>query len=322
MQVDGSGLVDLSADLSNDGQPTWSPDGKKLAFTSSRDLNGEIYVMNADGSDQRRVTFSKLINDTAPVWSPDGRRLAFMCTDAKPVTQICVADADGSDPRTLTRGSADNLYPVWSPDGASVLYVSARPATGGQYAIYSVASAAEASACSRPTPVAMASRPSRPTARRSPTSAAAHRCETSTASTRWRANGSGQHRVAAPPGRIDGPQWSPDGRKLVFMAIGPPPRSRADLYVEHRDGSGRVELTAGPGDSAGPVSVETGRRDRLRAARGQPRGHRRDRGRRQGRADPYLRSRQERRPGLAAVSAAGRRATLADVASPAGRTIG
>ncbi len=248
---DGTGLVNLSQNLANDGQPSWSPDGKRIAFTSTRDLNGEIYVMNADGRRQRRVTDTKKINDTAPVWSPNGEELAFMCTDAKPVTQICVAGADGGHPLTLTNGRYDNLYPVWTPDSSAVLFVSARPSTHGQYAIYAAPAGGGPSQLLASAPGG-AGEPAY-----SPDGKAIAFIRRSSATAEWRlaemnADGTGARPVPAPPGRIDGPEWSPDGKRLVFSAVGAPPRSRSDLWVENADGSDRIEITHGPGDSTAP----------------------------------------------------------------------
>ena len=59
-----------------DTNPAWSPDGTLIAFTSDRDDNSEIYVMAADGSDQRRMTHNPAI-DTSPAWSPDGQSVWF-----------------------------------------------------------------------------------------------------------------------------------------------------------------------------------------------------------------------------------------------------
>ena len=59
--------------------PAWSPDGRKIAFVSDRDGNSEIYVMNADGSGQRRLTRNPAY-DADPAWSPDGRTIAFVTT--------------------------------------------------------------------------------------------------------------------------------------------------------------------------------------------------------------------------------------------------
>ena len=56
MNADGSGQRNLTRNPANDSDPTWSPDGRRLAFVSDRDGDLEVYVMNADGSGQRRMT--------------------------------------------------------------------------------------------------------------------------------------------------------------------------------------------------------------------------------------------------------------------------
>lgn len=101
MRPDGSGVVNLTASADgHDFNARWSPDGRRLAFMSSRDGNFEIYVMNSDGSDQRRLT-DQGENDHDPSWSPDGRRIVFMSRrDGNP--EIYVMNADGSDQRRLT----------------------------------------------------------------------------------------------------------------------------------------------------------------------------------------------------------------------------
>ena len=58
-------------------RPTWSPDGKRIAFTSARDGNLEIYVIDADGSNLRRIT-DHPDRDDFPVWHPDGKRLLIV----------------------------------------------------------------------------------------------------------------------------------------------------------------------------------------------------------------------------------------------------
>ena len=87
--------------------PVWSPDGRRIAFENLRDGNGEIYVMNADGSGQRRLTRNPA-HDFAPAWSPDGRRIAFVRDrgrgDAK--AEVYVMNADGSGQWRLTRDAA------------------------------------------------------------------------------------------------------------------------------------------------------------------------------------------------------------------------
>ena len=116
-----------------DSGPAWSPDGSKIAFTSDRDRNGEcffhdcwghngeIYVMNADGSGQTRITDDPG-DDSGATWSPDGSRIAFAglrnvdgAVDAPEENyEIYVVNADGSDIRQLTDNTAWDWQPDWS----------------------------------------------------------------------------------------------------------------------------------------------------------------------------------------------------------------
>ena len=76
MDADGSNQTRLTYTPSKDYSPSWSPDGSKIAFSSSRDGNYEIYVMDADGSNQTNLT-NNSANDSGPSWSPDGSKIAF-----------------------------------------------------------------------------------------------------------------------------------------------------------------------------------------------------------------------------------------------------
>ena len=85
----------------------------KIAFVSDRDGNREIYVMNADGSNQTRVTNNPAL-DYAPSWSPDGTKIAFYSRrDGN--REIYVMSADGSGQTRLTNNAAEDRWPTWSP---------------------------------------------------------------------------------------------------------------------------------------------------------------------------------------------------------------
>ena len=99
----------------------------KIAFTSLRDDNIDIYVMDVDGSNPRRVTVHPRV-DEYPSWSPDGAKIAFVSNrnnENKDHRQIWVIDADGKNPIRLTDGLVD-WGPDWSPDGTKIVYDTVR----------------------------------------------------------------------------------------------------------------------------------------------------------------------------------------------------
>jgi Tol biopolymer transport system component len=156
MNADGTGLTNLlnhctpamvernydptsdapSCGWQHDLTPAWSPDGSKIAFTSDRDLNGEIYVMNADGTGQTNLTNSRTRLDGFPVWSPDGRRIAFYSwRDGN--AEVYVVNADGTGQINFTNNAANDraTETVWSPDGSKIAFYSRRDGNGEIYAM-------------------------------------------------------------------------------------------------------------------------------------------------------------------------------------------
>ena len=111
----------------NSGLPAWSPDGRRIAFATDRNAPGGdvIYVMNADGSDQRAVTHNlPTANDAWPSWSPDGKRLVF-ARETGAGSAIYTVGVAGDDLRRLTRDTnALDTQPAWSPDGTEIAFES------------------------------------------------------------------------------------------------------------------------------------------------------------------------------------------------------
>jgi Tol biopolymer transport system component len=119
----------------DDEGPAWSPDGRRLAYTSNADGQFDIFVINADGSGRRQLTNSPG-DDYDPSWSPDGRRIAYV-THRKdgPGQEIAVIRDDGSSNQTLTTTEGRNFGPAWSPDGSQLVFVSSR---NGNLELYSI----------------------------------------------------------------------------------------------------------------------------------------------------------------------------------------
>jgi Tol biopolymer transport system component len=123
MNGDGSGQTQLTHSDTQEFDPTWSPDGKRIAFTSfpsDFSADGELFVMNADGSGLTQVTDNSA-QDFGPVWSPDGKRIAFT-SDRRGGSEAFVMNADGSGVSQLTHNALVNLVTNWSPNGKQLAY--------------------------------------------------------------------------------------------------------------------------------------------------------------------------------------------------------
>jgi Tol biopolymer transport system component len=113
----------------NDSFPAWSPDGTRIAYSSDRTGDIEIYVRTlASGTDLRLTTAPG--RDAHPSWSPDGRQIAFQSPREDGHTNLYLMNADGSNQRRITAHRGFAGVPVWSPDGRRLAY-QWRPETEG-----------------------------------------------------------------------------------------------------------------------------------------------------------------------------------------------
>ena len=137
MNADGSSPERLTNNSVEDLDPTFSPDGKQIAFASRRGERTNIFVMAADGTDERQITDG--INAYDPAWSPDGTRILFRIEENKAndvddridlgkELKLCVMNSDGTRRQCLQSGPWD-CAGSWSPDGTQIVFSSKRDAT-------------------------------------------------------------------------------------------------------------------------------------------------------------------------------------------------
>ncbi|MDQ1638475.1 MAG: hypothetical protein QOF62_1814 [Pyrinomonadaceae bacterium] len=140
MNTDGSGLARLTINSSNDDHPRWSPNGTKILFQSDRDstppdpenpgpTKQDIYVMNADGSGQTRLTTDSA-DDCNAEWSPDGSKIVFQSLRNGSYYQVYLMNPDGTGQANLSNSSAADLQPSWSPNGSKIAFASERDHAG------------------------------------------------------------------------------------------------------------------------------------------------------------------------------------------------
>lgn len=102
----------------------YSPDGKSIVFASNRTGSNELFIMNSEGGEVRRLTHSAMVKNT-PRWSPDGRRIMFLGAETdESESDIYTIDIDG---RHLTRSTntpdIGEFHESWSPDGSKICYI-------------------------------------------------------------------------------------------------------------------------------------------------------------------------------------------------------
>ena len=128
------GLMILTMSAFGCGQREYSasPFGRsQIAFHSEREGNLDIYVMNADGTGQTRLTHNHT-EDSYPTWSPDGSKILFE-SDRDGDFEIYVMDTDGSNITQLTHNEAGEFSSTWSPDGSKIAFVSFRDGSSEIY---------------------------------------------------------------------------------------------------------------------------------------------------------------------------------------------
>jgi dipeptidyl aminopeptidase/acylaminoacyl peptidase len=211
-------------------QPTWSPDGDRIAFTGWFDAKTDLFVMDANGSNLKNLTRTSDLQEGAPVWSPDGDRIAFTSRSETGRDDIFVMDADGSNRVDLTNTPDESEFnPTWSPDGARIAFdeesfVWVMDADGTDRVQLTTASGFDPAWSPDGTKIAFVSKRDGP----------------GEEIYVMDADGSDQTRLTTSTSRVDfQPSWAPDSARIVFASnyhASAPAYDEYDLYVTNLAG--------------------------------------------------------------------------------------
>ena len=128
----GGAATRITDEYNDARQPSWSPDGRTIAFQGYRDGTWRVWTVAPDGSGLKSIT-SGPFDDREPIWSPDGRTIAFS-SDRSGNYDIWTLDVASGQVRQLTTNPANEFFPTWSPDGREIAFVSNRTPSPGVYA--------------------------------------------------------------------------------------------------------------------------------------------------------------------------------------------
>jgi Tol biopolymer transport system component len=242
MNDDGAGLIRMTVGPPPDHEPAWSPGGGRIALrvhvaaSSAVSVNGDVHIMNLDGSGLINVTNDPDAFDIQPAWAPDEARVVYTrlaLVDRS--SAIFIVGIDGAGKRQLTAGS----QPHWSPDGTKIVFVDAN--VSGVSDLFIVKPDGSGRSALTNTPSVIEDEPewSPDGSRIAYIANASGRFEIHAIN----ADGSGSSQLTSGiSGVPHKPTWSPDGRRIAFFLDD---EDEPEIYVMNADGTNVTRLTYG-----------------------------------------------------------------------------
>ena len=235
-----------------ESSPTWSPDGRSLAYHAYQKRNADIYVLDLETQTRRRLT-DHPSEDRAPAWSPDGKWITFI-SNRRASYEIYRISPKGGKPRLLTRLRSRNNYdPAWSPDSQWIAFFSVSKQEGvWDPRVYVVSASGKRM---RPLARSLRSGPAWSPIGDEIAFPASSGARTSHIHI-MNAMGKDVRQLTHGPQWHGDPAWSPNGRWIVY-ASGAPVRgaSKRDIYLINAIGGESRQLTRHPSGGRNPTWV-------------------------------------------------------------------
>lgn len=210
----------------------------KIAFASKRDGNFEIYTINDDGSDLKRLTNSKY-DDLKPQWSPDGSKIMYL-SKKRSKTAIMVMNRDGSGQRRLVDECAPEYQPLWSPDSSQILFVAR---SHSQYRIYTVNADGSNLVCLTEFGVEGTEPSWSPDGSRI---LYIERFQKDTYIYSVKPDGTDRRKVPKEKGVYQSPVWSPDGARIAYLSANNTLLGTYNqIYILNQVGGNPIEIADG-----------------------------------------------------------------------------
>jgi Tol biopolymer transport system component len=253
IRADGSGLLRLTYNPAFDDSPAISPDGRQIVFLTARhdpsphfpNFKYEIYVMEVDGSNLRRLTYTEAAEDH-PAWSPTGDRILFDADyDQDGFNEIYTMYPDGTHVTRLTSSQANDQFADWSPDGAQIAFSSDRNGNWDIYVMNADGSHVQQLTDSPDFELFPAWSPDG-------TQIAFNGLHPSSRNTDvyvMNRDGSDVFQLTNTPRFDENPDWSPDGTQIIFQTERD---GIFEIYVMNTDGNDQYPLAAHPGNDLWP----------------------------------------------------------------------
>ncbi len=221
-----------------------SPDGRSAAYISTRQGRPDLHVVDLESGRSTALTQDAALEAT-PVWSPDGRRIAFLSYRTGSA-QLHIVNVDGSQLRRLTDGTGEESQPLFSPDGSKVLYTVKLDRREANLRTVDLATGRSTIVGLNPAKGVEIEAQWSPDGRRIAFVVASG--DASNVFT-MNADGSDRRAITSSDGfdRNNAPQWSDDGRQILFLGLRRP-STRQAIYLAQADGSQVRELIGGPAE--------------------------------------------------------------------------